>query len=196
MIKLFFPEKPSLCLDGLYLTAQNVLVVLTLITIICATFLFHFSFQGKKHLLQMIFYFFKTRYLFQGSLVETFFMVLAVLLTIFCLIVGLIFWINPQFAGSLSLAPVIIITVPLFGCVILWILVLQYAIRLCLLNEIKTIVVMIICVDALLEGFSAALIISANVYCAGLSSFSELNGFNYSKIYFLVIYNSNKKFNV
>ncbi len=111
-------------------------------------------------------------------------------------VVGLIFWINPQFAGSLSLAPVIIITVPLFGCVILWILVLQYAIRLCLLNEIKTIVVIIICVDALLEGFSAALIISANVYCAGLSSFSELNGFNYSKIYFLVIYNSNKKFNV
>lgn len=128
-------------------------------------------------------------------------MVLGILTTVFCLVVGLIFWINPLFASDESLAPVVIVSVPLFGCVILWVLVLQYAIRLCLckrvlfflywkilfvynfiilVNELKTIVVIVICVDGLLEALAACLIISSNFYCSGYSLFSEITGFNYS----------------
>ena len=49
-----------------------------------------------------------------------------------------------------------------------------------IVNEIKTIIVIIICVDGLLESIAACLIIAANVYCAGLSTFQPILGFNYA----------------
>ncbi len=51
-------------------------------------------------------------------------------------------------------------------------------------DELKLGIVILVCIDALFESVSAALVIASNVYCGGLSSFSSLAGFNYCKMIF------------
>jgi len=48
-------------------------------------------------------------------------------------------------------------------------------------DELKLGIVILVCIDALFEAVSGALVIASNVYCGGLSSFPALSGFNYCK---------------
>lgn len=113
---------------------------------------------------------------------ETFFMALAIVITVFCLVVGIVFWINPTSVGVDELqSPIIVVSVMTGGCVVLWILIIQYCVRLCIGDELHLMIVIMVCVDAVLEVFAAALVIASNVYCGGLSSFPAFASFNYCK---------------
>ena len=48
-------------------------------------------------------------------------------------------------------------------------------------EDIRLVVIILTCIDAILEGAAAAVLIAANVYCAGRSTLSALTGFNYCK---------------
>ena len=99
--------------------------------------------------------------------------------------VGIIFWINPTSVGvSELISPIIVVSVMIGGCVVLWILIIQYCVRLCIGDEISLMIVIMVCVDAVLEAIASALVIASNVYCGGLSSFAALSGFNYCKCLF------------
>ncbi len=64
---------------------------------------------------------------------ETFFMALAIVLCVFCLIVGVVFWVNPTSVGLEAIvSPIVVVSSMVGGCVILWILVIQYSVRLCM----------------------------------------------------------------
>ena len=64
---------------------------------------------------------------------ETFFMALAIVLCVFSLIVGVVFWVNPTSGGiDTIVSPIIVVSSMVGGCVILWILIIQYAVRLCM----------------------------------------------------------------
>lgn len=161
---LLITTTEGLCLEGNYNTAQYTLVTLSVCIMMAATVLFHLSFHA-----------------FKESLMETFFMALAIVISIFCLVVGVIFWINPTIGnGSGTYASTIVVTLITGGCIILWILIIQYCIRLCIGDELSLGIVIMVCVDAFLEAFAAALVIAANVYCGGMSVFPALVGFSYS----------------
>lgn len=153
----------GLCLNGNYNTAQFVMIVISILAVGVATVLFHLSFHA-----------------FKESLMESFLMGLAVTITVFCVVIGIIFWVNPGNLGiSETSSPILVATVMLGGCFILWILTIQYSVRLCIGDELELYLVILICVDAFLEGIGAAIIIAANVYCSALSGFPD-TGFNYS----------------
>lgn len=92
-------DKP-VCLDGSFNTAQYVLVIMTNCFLLISSLLFHFSFHGLCPLTLIKFNLFiiyddLIAINSQGSLVETFFFVLVIILTFLCLTVCIIFWINP-----------------------------------------------------------------------------------------------------
>lgn len=122
------------CIDGNYNTAQFVLIILCNAIILIATLLFHYSFHG--------------------SLVETFFLALMLIISVFCLMTSVIFWINPEclkvlffffslieifieffiVSGDKSYVNVIIVSCGLFSLFLQWILIIQYGIRLAISN--------------------------------------------------------------
>lgn len=101
-------------------------------------------------------------------------------------------------AGNSNYAPLIIICLALFACLIVWFLILHYAIRSGISNiflfkpdnqyndiiklideEVHIAWVIAICVLAFFALLAAILLIIANVYCVGLSSLGYFD--NYCK---------------
>ena len=60
-------------------------------------------------------------------------------------------------------------------------------------DVIKTIIVILIIADAVLETAAAAILIAANVYCSGHSSLKAIGDFNYCNFYF-ILFNSFLRF--
>ncbi len=77
-------------------------------------------------------------------------------------------------------SPLIIVSCSLVSCAILWLLVLQYAIRLGINNDIKLIVIILVCIDAILEFGAAVMLIIANLYCTEIIYLPIMFGFSYS----------------
>ncbi len=127
---------------------------------------------------------------------------------LFCMITSVIFWINPNilygkcrpsritpmfpkfnqvnFFKVIEVAqysPIIIVSCCLLSCALLWILVLQYAIRLGINNDVRLIVIILVCVDAVLEFGCAIMIVISNLYCTELLDLPILFGFSYSKFF-------------
>ena len=90
-------------------------------------------------------------------------------------------------------SPVIIVSCCLLSCALLWLLVLQYAIRLGINNDVRLIVIVLVCVDAILEFGAAIMLIISNLYCTEILSLPMLFGFSYTYLaiigaVFLVIF--------
>ncbi|RNA26908.1 hypothetical protein BpHYR1_023704 [Brachionus plicatilis] len=152
----------STCLDGAWNTVQYTLVILNFVVLVVATLLFHFSFYG--------------------TVPETFFLVLTLVLSLVLIVVSLIFWINPTLSSDSTTVPLVIICCELGACLFQWILILQYSIRLGLNNQTHLIVNVIICAIGVLELGTAILLIIANAYCTGQTSISAIGDFNYSYV--------------
>jgi len=162
---------------------------------------------------------------FLDSMVETFLLASVIVFGTFCVIISVVFWINPdgrpswyiftnllihmkhlvllKVLGDEYVVPLIIICCIVFAIVLLWLMVVQYTVRMCISkchfepiyqsflnilfelhrldNEIRTIILFMILIDAFFELFALAVLISANVYCSGLSSFPDLHDFDYCK---------------
>ena len=81
-----------------------------------------------------------------------------------------------------SYSSTIIICCISLSIIIILIILLQYSIRLCILENIKLILVLLIVALGFLEVSSIVLLVIGNVYCSGQSSLSPLTSFNYCKI--------------
>ncbi|CAF0949046.1 unnamed protein product [Brachionus calyciflorus] len=148
------------CLDGAWNTVQYTLIILNLLVLVISSFLFHFSFYG--------------------TVPETFFLILTLVLSLVLIVASLIFWINPTLSSDSSMVAIIIVCCELGACFFLWILILQYSIRLGLNNEISLVINVIICIIGVFELGSAILLIVSNAYCTRKTSISSLSDFNYS----------------
>ncbi|CAF0968893.1 unnamed protein product, partial [Brachionus calyciflorus] len=68
----------------------------------------------------------------------------------------------------------------LVGCALNWILILQYAIRLSLKNDIRFSIIILICVDGLFEFGAALIVIISNAYCTGYSTIQASPDLDYA----------------
>ena len=69
-----------------------------------------------------------------SSVVEIFFLVFVIIMSFFLVIASIIFWINPAVLKNSNLVSTIIVVLGVLACLLLWIFILQYVIRLCLSN--------------------------------------------------------------
>ncbi|RNA22161.1 hypothetical protein BpHYR1_014929, partial [Brachionus plicatilis] len=147
-----------ICLFGVFNTIQYSLVIFCFCVLLVTTFMFHFSSKRK---------------LFEKILTWT-----IVVICVLGQVMAILLWI--KHGSSNESVSVYIISIMLVGCIILWTLNLQSAIRLNLKNDLKTMNLVLIVADTVMELLSSILLVLTNSHCSGFSLLIPLKNFDYS----------------